>query len=197
MDRELLLEIGCEELPAGWLPGLRTQLGELFCAHPRAHRLPQHRRASLSRLRAAMRKAQKVERLRFPVAPRSSGLVGVATELDEARLVGMQRQPEPREALAQVGEEAVGFRAMLESDDEIIGEAHHDHVAVRLPRSPSLDPAASHFWMSRTTRRSATRCSMNRISQPWSNVSKKPRMSASSTQFTGLVSMATESASNA
>ena len=28
MDRELLLEIGCEELPASWLPGLTNQLGE-------------------------------------------------------------------------------------------------------------------------------------------------------------------------
>jgi glycyl-tRNA synthetase beta chain len=28
MDRELLLEIGIEELPAGWLPGLTTQLGD-------------------------------------------------------------------------------------------------------------------------------------------------------------------------
>ena len=28
MDRELLLEIGCEEIPASWLPGLTTQLGQ-------------------------------------------------------------------------------------------------------------------------------------------------------------------------
>ncbi len=28
MYRELLLEIGCEEIPAGWLPSLTTQLGE-------------------------------------------------------------------------------------------------------------------------------------------------------------------------
>ena len=27
MDRELLLEIGCEEIPASWLPGLTAQLG--------------------------------------------------------------------------------------------------------------------------------------------------------------------------
>ena len=27
MDRELLIEIGCEEIPASWLPGLTTQLG--------------------------------------------------------------------------------------------------------------------------------------------------------------------------
>ena len=29
MDRELLLEIGCEELPASWLPGLTTQVGDV------------------------------------------------------------------------------------------------------------------------------------------------------------------------
>src|SRR5687768_2973982 len=28
MDRELLIEIGCEEIPAGWLPGLTAQLGQ-------------------------------------------------------------------------------------------------------------------------------------------------------------------------
>jgi glycyl-tRNA synthetase beta chain len=28
MDRELLLEIGVEELPAAWLPGLTRQLAE-------------------------------------------------------------------------------------------------------------------------------------------------------------------------
>ena len=28
MDRELLLEIGCEELPAAWLPALTEQLAQ-------------------------------------------------------------------------------------------------------------------------------------------------------------------------
>ena len=40
MDRELLLEIGCEELPAGWLPNLTDQVGEVVDAQLRAHRLP-------------------------------------------------------------------------------------------------------------------------------------------------------------
>ena len=40
MDRELLLEIGCEELPAGWLPGLTKQVGEAVIAQLREHRLP-------------------------------------------------------------------------------------------------------------------------------------------------------------
>src|SRR3954449_2530101 len=40
MDRELLLEIGCEELPASWLPGLTQQVGEIVDAQLREHRLP-------------------------------------------------------------------------------------------------------------------------------------------------------------
>src|SRR5436189_1518598 len=39
MDRELLLEIGCEELPASWLPGLTQQVGEAVIAELRASRL--------------------------------------------------------------------------------------------------------------------------------------------------------------
>ena len=39
MDRELLLEIGCEEIPAGWLPGLTSQLGGHVDAQLRAARL--------------------------------------------------------------------------------------------------------------------------------------------------------------
>ena len=40
MDRELLLEIGCEELPASWLPGLTTQIGEVVVAQLQRQRLP-------------------------------------------------------------------------------------------------------------------------------------------------------------
>jgi len=40
MDRELLLEVGCEEIPAGWLPGLTRQIGDVVAAQLREHRLP-------------------------------------------------------------------------------------------------------------------------------------------------------------
>src|SRR5512140_255797 len=40
MDRELLLEIGCEELPASWLPALTNQIGEILRAQLAEHRLP-------------------------------------------------------------------------------------------------------------------------------------------------------------
>ena len=39
MDRELLLEIGCEELPASWLPALTNQIGDLVGGQLREHRL--------------------------------------------------------------------------------------------------------------------------------------------------------------
>ena len=39
MDRELLLEIGTEEIPASWLPGLTTQIGQVLEAQLKAARL--------------------------------------------------------------------------------------------------------------------------------------------------------------
>src|SRR5712671_2228353 len=39
MDRELLLEIGCEELPASWLPGLTSQIGEVVVTQLKEQRL--------------------------------------------------------------------------------------------------------------------------------------------------------------
>ena len=50
MDRELLIEIGLEELPAAWLPGLTRQFGEHVEARLKdaAHRA---RRPGRSRMR--------------------------------------------------------------------------------------------------------------------------------------------------
>jgi glycyl-tRNA synthetase beta chain len=39
MDRELLIELGCEELPASWLPGVTQELGEVVFAELRDRRL--------------------------------------------------------------------------------------------------------------------------------------------------------------
>ena len=92
-----------------------------------------HREAALPGRRTAMREPQEVEALGFPLATRSPVRRRVATEFEEPRFVGMQRQPEPRESLAQVGEKLLGVVSMLEAHDEVIGKAHDDHVAVRLP----------------------------------------------------------------
>jgi glycyl-tRNA synthetase beta chain len=39
MDRELLIELGCEEIPASWLPALTQQIGEATAARLKAFRL--------------------------------------------------------------------------------------------------------------------------------------------------------------
>jgi glycyl-tRNA synthetase beta chain len=39
MDRELVLEVGCEEIPASWLPALTNQIGEVVTAGLKTHRL--------------------------------------------------------------------------------------------------------------------------------------------------------------
>src|SRR5687768_13969955 len=39
MDRELLIEIGCEEIPASWLPGLTAQVGQHLTARLKEFRL--------------------------------------------------------------------------------------------------------------------------------------------------------------
>jgi len=39
VDRELVLEIGCEEIPAGWLPEITNQIGEVVVAQLKEHRL--------------------------------------------------------------------------------------------------------------------------------------------------------------
>src|SRR5881409_2339413 len=99
---------------------------------PRAHRLPQHRELPLPRLPAAVREAKKVEGLGSPVAPAPPVCHCEAAKLDETRLVGMQRQPELREPLAQLGEELLGLLPMLESHDEVVGEAHDHDISARL-----------------------------------------------------------------
>src|SRR6478736_2580971 len=40
VERELLLEIGCEEIPASWLPSLSEQVGDVMAAKLREHRIP-------------------------------------------------------------------------------------------------------------------------------------------------------------
>jgi len=45
MDRELLIEVGCEEIPAGWLPGLTIQFGEKLDARLKDLRLTASARA--------------------------------------------------------------------------------------------------------------------------------------------------------
>ena len=62
-----------------------------------------------------MREAEEVEGLRLPLAPRRAPLGRVAAKLDQAGLVGVQRQAELRQPLSQItaplGLKIVGWSA--------------------------------------------------------------------------------------
>ena len=73
MDRELLLEIGCEELPAGWLPALTNQIGErrrraaaarTGCRRSRRSRPTARRAGSPSRVARIAERQTDLEELR-------------------------------------------------------------------------------------------------------------------------------------
>ena len=57
MDRELLLEIGVEEMPASWLPGLTTQLADALTRGSTRNGLPVERPVEATRRRGASRRA--------------------------------------------------------------------------------------------------------------------------------------------
>jgi hypothetical protein len=52
----------------------------------------------------------------------------------------VQLQRELREPLAEVGEELTRIALMLKPDDEVVREAHDDHIAACLSTSPLPGP---------------------------------------------------------
>src|SRR5262249_9033967 len=64
----------------------------------------------------------------------------IAAELQQPRLVGMERQAELREPLAQRNQKALCVITMLKAQDKVIRKPHDDDLAVRLRAAPSLDP---------------------------------------------------------
>src|SRR5580704_3508363 len=63
-----------------------------------------------------------------------------AAELDQAGLVRMKLQRELFQPLAHRAEEAPSVTLVLETDDEVVGIAHDDHVARGLAPSPAFGP---------------------------------------------------------
>jgi hypothetical protein len=112
---------------------------------PFANRLPQHRKPSIAPfLRADMRKAQEIERLRFPFSTPLPIFDRIRTELQKSRLLGMQLQVELPHSLGEFRLKLVGIRFALESNHNVIRESHHDNVAMRPLPTPRLDPQVEH-----------------------------------------------------
>ena len=87
-----------------------------------------------------MRKAQKVKRLRPPLAPFLPSFRRVAAELDQAGLIRMKLEAKLLETFPQLAEEAFGITSVLESHDEIVGVANHDHRSACVTFPPLVGP---------------------------------------------------------
>jgi len=87
-----------------------------------------------------VREPEKVERLwlAHPTLRPTPGRV--AAELDQPCLVRVQRQPELREPVAQLGQELPRLLFIFEPDHDVVGESHDDHVTVSTRLSPVISP---------------------------------------------------------
>src|SRR6516225_497132 len=68
----------------------------------------------------------------------------MAAKLDQAGLVQMQRERKLLYPYAQCVPEASGVGLVLETDDEVVGVPHNDHIALGLAPSPAVGPQIEH-----------------------------------------------------
>ena len=87
-----------------------------------------------------MSEPQKRERLGFPHPTLFPVDLREPAKLDQPRFLRMNFQPELRQPLLKVSQEALGFGPMLKPDHEIIGVADENHVALRHFLAPDLCP---------------------------------------------------------
>src|SRR6516162_1627111 len=112
---------------------------------PLAYRLPQHRKHSIAPLlHADVRKAQEVERLRFPFSTPLSVLDRKRTELQKSGLLGMQFQVELLHSCSKFRPKLIGIRFALESNHDVVRESHDDDIATRPFLTPRLNPQVEH-----------------------------------------------------
>ncbi len=108
MDRELLLEIGVEELPASWLPGLTVQLGERVTARLRELRIsplaPVETFSTPRRLTARIaRIAERQDDLEETISgPPVSAAIGKDGQPSPAALGFAKKQGVPFDQLARI-----------------------------------------------------------------------------------------------
>ena len=112
-----------------------------FRLQPFADRLPQHREPSVAPLlHTDVRKAEEVERLRFPFSTPLPLIDRIRTELQQSRFLGMQFQIELSHSFRKFRPKLIGIRFVSKSNYDVIGETHYDHITVRALLTPCLDP---------------------------------------------------------
>src|SRR6266511_211491 len=130
--------------------------------HPLGDRDPPHPEPPVPPLPADMRETEELKRLRLAQAPRPSTFGGVPAELDEPGLVGMQLQPELREAFAKVGEEPLCVGLPLKARGEVVRKAHDDHIPVRVAAPPPVGPQVEDVVQVDVRQQRRCRCPLRR-----------------------------------
>ncbi|WP_430649665.1 hypothetical protein [Bradyrhizobium retamae] len=109
-----------------------------------ASRLPLEQEAASARCAADEAEPEDIEGLRLAEsAPLAIGR-SAAAKLDQAGLFRMERQCELLQSRSHRVPEATGVVLMFETDDDIVGEAHDDHIARSVAPSPALGPEIEH-----------------------------------------------------
>jgi hypothetical protein len=108
--------------------------------HTLANRLPKHQKPSSLRLPAEVCEAEEAEGFGLAQTGALPVLCRMASELDQPRLLRVQLQLELLHSLLQFRPEPFGFVFELESNHDVVGITHHDHVAVRPLPPPCLNP---------------------------------------------------------
>ena len=91
-------------------------------------------------LHADVRKAQEVERFRFPFSTPLPLVDRKRTELQKPCLFGMQFQVELLHSFREFRPKLIGIRSAVKSNHDVVRKSHHDHIAVRALLTPRLDP---------------------------------------------------------
>jgi hypothetical protein len=119
-------------------PKLILQLGQLQSAAFR-HRDSLDLELPLPGLPTHVGEAKEVESLGLTLVPVLSVLRRKATELDQTGLLRVELERELRESFAKLVQAPIGFRLVLEADDEVIRIADDDDIATSA-LAPVVDP---------------------------------------------------------
>ena len=93
-----------------------------------------------SRFAADVGEPQEVEGLRLSEPAPGASVRRMATKLDQAALLRVERQRELLQPFAHRIPEAPGVRLVLKANDDVVGVAHDNHVARGLAPSPAFGP---------------------------------------------------------
>jgi hypothetical protein len=109
-------------------------------SHPLADRLALHHKVPVPVLPADVRESQKIERFGFPFSSLYPVQLGKSPELNPARFVWVQFQPELSQPFPEIDQETVCVGPILEAEYVVVGISHHYNVASRALLAPDIYP---------------------------------------------------------